>query len=205
MIKKITVGITLLILLAGAGIIYFGLTQSSFFNKESEDEEQVVSTRELGTETEESEGIIEYEPSTERIVFQSDEEEAVKEIFKEQHDYLNSLAGWGAVERLDHSGLAEKVEWRQLKNDIEWLLNNGLAPSEAVNDMKNAQALMDVAEEHEDEMSVRYLHRIFHDIDTELNGTNVDKIWNVTYAFGTEEEIDKVYKYIGSLSVTSED
>ncbi|MCM2676090.1 hypothetical protein [Alkalicoccobacillus plakortidis] len=115
------------------------------------------------------------------------------------------MLGWGAVERLDHSGLAEKVEWRQLKNDIEWLLNNGLAPSEAVNDMKNAQALMDVAEEHEDEMSVRYLHRIFHDIDTELNGTNVDKIWNVTYAFGTEEEIDKVYKYIGSLSVTSED
>ncbi|MCM2676091.1 hypothetical protein [Alkalicoccobacillus plakortidis] len=95
MIKKITVGITLLILLAGAGIIYFGLTQSSFFNKESEDEEQVVSTRELGTETEESEGIIEYEPSTERIVFQSDEEEAVKEIFKEQHDYLNSLAWMG--------------------------------------------------------------------------------------------------------------
>lgn len=205
MIKKITVGITLLILLAGAGIIYFGLTQSSFFNKESENEEQVVSTRELGTETEESEGIIEYEPSTERIVFQSDEEEAVKEIFKEQHDYLNSLAGWGGVERLDHSDLAEKDKWRQLKDDIEWLLNNGLAPSEAVNDMKNAQALMGVAEEHEDEMSVRYLHRIFHDIDAELNGTNIDKIWNVTYAFGTEEEIDKVYKYIGSLSVTSED
>ncbi|WYP26235.1 hypothetical protein NSQ54_18190 [Alkalihalobacillus sp. FSL W8-0930] len=194
--KKIAVGATLLITLICAVVIYLGLTQNSILSKETPDSE---TTRELGTATEESNGIIEYEPSTERIVFQEGEEERVREILKEQHDNLNTLAGWGAVERIDHNSLADKDKWRQLKADVEWLSQHGLAPSEAINDLKNAKVLMELSEEHEDEMSVRYLHRIFHDLDAHVNETKVDKLWGVTYAFGSEEEIDKVYSYISDF------
>ncbi|MFK3939952.1 hypothetical protein ACI2JA_20790 [Alkalihalobacillus sp. NPDC078783] len=191
--KKIAVGATLLITLICAVVIYLGLTQNSLLSKETPESE---STRELGTATEESNGIIEYEPSTEPIAFQEGQEEKVRDILKEQHDNLNTLAGWGAVERIDHTRLVEKEQWRQLKEDVEWLSQHGLAPSEAINDMKNAKVLMEVSEEHEDEMSVRYLHRIFHDLDARVNETKVDKIWGVTYAYGSEDEIDKVYTYI---------
>jgi hypothetical protein len=194
--KKIAVGSTVFITLICAVVIYLGLTQNSLLSKERPESE---STRELGTATEESNGIIEYEPSTERIAFQEGEEERVREILKEQHENLNTLAGWGAVERLDHTSLAEQDKWRGLKADVEWLSQHGLAPSEAINDMKNAKVLMEVSEEHEDEMSVRYLHRIFHDLDAHVNETKVDKIWDVTYAYGSEGEIDKVYNYISDF------
>ncbi|MDQ0207171.1 hypothetical protein [Alkalicoccobacillus murimartini] len=205
MLKRISIISTVLILLAGVAIAYIGFSErGSLFSSDRSQQEKEVSTRELGTKTDAAEGIIDYEVSDKRIAFQEGEEETVKELFKKQHDYLNSLAGWGGVERLDHSELSEKEKWRELKKDVQWLKEHGLAPSEAVNDLKNAEALINVSEEHTNEMSVRYLHRIFHDIDAELNDTDVDKIWNVTYAYGSEEEINKVYQYISELRSNEE-
>ncbi|TSB47222.1 hypothetical protein [Alkalicoccobacillus porphyridii] len=196
--KNIAIGATIIILLAGAAIAYIGMTQEGLFASDSNEVENLP-TRELGTKTEAAEGIIDYEASTERVVFQEGEEEKVKELIQTHHDFLNHLAGWGGVERLDHSELTEREKWRTLKSDVQWMMDYGLSHSEMMNDLRNAEALIEVSEEHSDEMSVRYLHRIFHDLDAELNGTNVDRIWNVTYAFGAEEEINKVYNYMHDL------
>lgn len=201
LIKKIAISATLIILIAGAAIVYMGLTQNGLFASDSvETKKQEGPERQIGTPTEAAEGIIDYEETTERVAYQSGQEEAVKEVIKKQHDFLNHLAGWGGVERLNHSELSDREKWRGLKSDIEWLENYGLAPSEMVNDLRNAEALIVASEEHSEEMSLRYLHRIFHDLDAELNGTKVDRMWNVTYAYGTEEEIDKVYNYIHGLN-----
>lgn len=135
-----------------------------------------------------------YEVYDEQIVYQN--EELVKQIISDQHAYLNDLTGWGHIDNVDIEYLAQSEEWQQLQKDVERLRTEGFAQSEAVNDMWNAEAFMRIATDSADLNSLRYVHRIFHDMDAEINGAEVDKIWGATRAFGAEAETQELYAYI---------
>ncbi|MFP7492471.1 hypothetical protein SFC66_01700 [Terribacillus saccharophilus] len=135
-----------------------------------------------------------YESYDELIAYQN--EELVKQIVSDQHAYLNDLTGWGHIEHVDIDYLAQSEEWQQLQQDVEKLRTEGFAPSEAVNDMWNAEAFMRIATDSADLNSLRYVHRIFHDMDAEINGAEVDKVWGATRAFGAETETQELYAYI---------
>lgn len=122
-------------------------------------------------------------------------EEKAKEIIRNQHGYLNDLAGWGHLDFVDLGSLAESPEWEQLKEDLAYLKKDGFRNSEVLNDLSNAEAFMVIGQEG-DSMSIRYLHRIIHDLDAELNDTEVDKIWGVTRSFGEEIENEMLFNYI---------
>ncbi|WP_340081650.1 hypothetical protein [Terribacillus sp. FSL K6-0262] len=135
-----------------------------------------------------------YEEYDEPIAYQ--DEELVKQIISDQHAYLNDLTGWGHIDNVDTAYLAKSDEWQKLQDDVERLRTEGFAPSEAVNDMWNAEAFMRIAADSADLNSLRYVHRIFHDMDAEINGAEVDKIWGATRAFGAELETQELYAYI---------
>ncbi|MGG3571167.1 hypothetical protein ABES25_12080 [Bacillus gobiensis] len=123
------------------------------------------------------------------------DEAKVKEIIRKQHNYLNDLAGWGHLDSVDLRSLAESPEWQQLKEDISYLKKDGFSDSEVLNDLSNAEAFFVIGQEG-DSMSIRYLHRIFHDLDAEINGIEVDKIWGVTRSFGDERKNEVLFNYI---------
>ena len=135
-----------------------------------------------------------YEDYDEQVAYQN--EELVKQIIGDQHAYLNDLTGWGHIDNVDIDYLAESEEWKKLQDDVERLRTEGFAPSEAVNDMWNAEAFMRIATDSADLNSLRYVHRIFHDMDAEINGAEVDKEWGATRAFGAETETQELYAYI---------
>ncbi|GAE25634.1 hypothetical protein JCM9140_1641 [Halalkalibacter wakoensis JCM 9140] len=131
------------------------------------------------------------------VAYQENQEQMVKELIAKHHDYLNQLAGWGNVETIDLSALDSDDKWQQLQTDIKWLLESGFTNSLVVTDMKNAQDFMEVASSG-DAKSLLYLHRIFHDLDANINDQNVDKIWDVTHAFGNKSEQDQLLTYLTS-------
>ncbi|KHF38849.1 hypothetical protein [Halalkalibacter okhensis] len=129
------------------------------------------------------------------VAYQENQEQTVKEMIAKQHHFLNNLAGWGNAETLDYQELKDDPQWLQLKEDIEWLQESGFSESEVLTDMNNAKEFMNVASSG-DTKSLLYLHRIFHDLDAEINDQEVDKIWNVTHAFGNPSEQDQLLSYL---------
>ncbi|SDC07993.1 hypothetical protein SAMN05421663_101339 [Terribacillus halophilus] len=150
--------------------------------------------KELSGDTKDFLSTFTYEGYGEKIAYQN--EELVKQIISDQHAYLNDLTGWGHIDNVDTAYLAESKEWQKLQDDVERLRTEGFAPSEAVNDMWNAEAFMRIATDSADLNSLRYVHRIFHDMDAEINGAEVDKEWGATRAFGAETETQELYEYI---------
>ncbi|QXE01045.1 hypothetical protein [Terribacillus sp. DMT04] len=209
-----------LVAVIGTGA-YFFLSSDGGSSADSKQQEQSVA--EQAAEAEEQE-VVEIEPAEERkeagasqftelsgdtkdflstltyenydtsVAYQN--EELAKQIISDQHAYLNDLTGWGHINSVDIDYLAQSEEWKQLKEDVERLRTEGFADSEAVNDMWNAEAFMRIATDSADVNSLRYVHRIFHDLDAEINGADVDKIWDATRAFGAEAETQELYEYI---------
>ncbi|MDT8860105.1 hypothetical protein N0O92_07645 [Alkalihalobacillus sp. MEB130] len=130
-----------------------------------------------------------------QVAYQQNQEQIVKEIIARQHHYLNNLAGWGNAENMDPTALVSDKEWKQLHEDIVWLKEDGFANSAVVTDIENAQQLFEVASTG-DTSSLLYLHRTFHDLDAEMNDQEVDKIWNVTHAFGKPSEQEQLLSYL---------
>ncbi|WP_100372021.1 hypothetical protein [Bacillus sp. FJAT-45037] len=138
---------------------------------------------------------LQYDEYETNIAYQEGQEEKVKRVIADSHSYLNELTGWGRAESIDLDELMNESKWSELSEDINWLTHEGLADSNALNDMKNARAFMYVIESG-DRMSLRYLHRIFHDLDIALNDTDVERVWEVTHAFGKESKQNELYKYL---------
>ncbi|GAE28918.1 hypothetical protein [Halalkalibacter hemicellulosilyticus] len=140
---------------------------------------------------------IDYIETNVQIAYQDGQEEVVNELIANQHEYLNELAGWGNAEVLSFEELIESEQWLKLKNDIQWLYEEGFDHSLVVNDMMNAEQFVRVAEAG-DRMSIRYIHRIFHDLDASINRRQVDRVWGVTHAFGTTRQQQEVVNYLSS-------
>ncbi|MFC0559771.1 hypothetical protein [Halalkalibacter alkalisediminis] len=130
------------------------------------------------------------------IAYHEGQELAVKAIIAKQHEYLNELAGWGNAETVNSTQLKNDQNWKSLEEDIKWLQEQGFAESKVINDMENARDFFTMAMSTGDSMSVRYLHRIFHDLDALMNQQKVDRVWGVTHAFGTENQQEQLYAYL---------
>ncbi|PYZ95046.1 hypothetical protein CR194_05900 [Salipaludibacillus keqinensis] len=137
----------------------------------------------------------EYEEYDEAVAYQSDQEERVNNIILKQHNYLNDKAGWGGAESFDHEELQNDEDWQALRDDINYLKNDGFAESKILIDMKNAHSMADLVE-NGDSMALRFLHRIFHDLDMDINETDADRYWNVTHAFGSGNNHEIIYAYL---------
>ncbi|WP_062046648.1 hypothetical protein [Bacillus sp. JCM 19034] len=160
----------------------------------SQEEVENNERNEKNEETQEG-PVIEYIESELDIAYHEGQEEKVKKVIAERHEYLNELAGWGNAEIIRFEDLLDSTGWQQLKEDIKWLYEDGFAPSLVINDMLNAEQFIHVAE-NGDRMSVRYIHRIFHDLDAAINGADVDRVWGVTQAFGEARQQQEVMNYL---------
>jgi hypothetical protein len=121
------------------------------------------------------------------VKFKPGKEEEGKRILAELHEFYNNLTGWGGAEHIDWSSLKYAEMQEKIQSFRDTLEPN---TSRIENDVNNATVLLGVAYRYEDSMAMRYVHRIFHDLDYHLNGTQVDQEWGVTSAFnGNPKEI----------------
>lgn len=140
---------------------------------------------------------LEYEES---VIFQENKENQTLEVLSLQHKYLNNVTGWGGADTVDLRNLKTSDEWKELKSSVNWMKTEGFGPSKVRNDMENANALMILVEREDDRTALKYLHRIFHDLDVTLNEVTEDEgetnIWGVTQALGNNREIRRINNYL---------
>ncbi|WP_223700607.1 hypothetical protein [Sutcliffiella deserti] len=143
---------------------------------------------------------IEHKEYEESILYQDGREVTALETLTIQHSYLNDITGWGGVETVNLRNLITSDEWKELKVSVNWMKEEGFAPSKILNDMENAHGLILLVERNGDRTALRYLHRIFHDLDVHLNEVKEDKgetnIWGVTHALGNNREIRRINNYL---------
>ncbi|MDX5475736.1 MAG: hypothetical protein LPK00_09410, partial [Bacillaceae bacterium] len=134
------------------------------------------------------------------IVFSKDNEEQALEIISIQHQFLNNVTGWGGLEVINMRDLITSDNWMELKSSVNWLKKEAFVPSKVLNDMENARVLIIITERDGDKTSLRYLHRIFHDLDLNLNEVTEEErdstTWGVTHAFGNTREIRRLNNYV---------
>lgn len=156
---------------------------------------QVFSTTILASSDE-----IDHQLYEEDIVFSKDNEEQALEIISIQHQFLNNVTGWGGLEVINMRDLITSDNWMELKSSVNWLKKEAFVPSKVLNDMENARVLIIITERDGDKTSLRYLHRIFHDLDLNLNEVTEEErdstTWGVTHAFGNTREIRRLNNYV---------
>ncbi|WP_100333816.1 hypothetical protein [Bacillus alkalisoli] len=143
---------------------------------------------------------IEHHLYEEPIVFVSEHEENALQIISNQHQFLNNVTGWGGVEAVNLRNLITSDNWMELKSAVIWLKKEAFLPSSVLNDMENARVLIVITERDGDKTALRYLHRIFHDLDLHLNEVTEEErdstLWGVTHSFGNTREIRRVNNYV---------
>jgi hypothetical protein len=143
---------------------------------------------------------IEHQEYDKSVLYLPDREVSTLEVISVQHKYLNNITGWGGADTVNLRNLKTSDEWKELKAAVNWLKKEGFAPSKVLNDMENANALIMLVERNDDRTSLKYLHRIFHDLDVQLNEVTEEEgetnIWGVTHAFGNNREIRRVNNYL---------
>lgn len=143
---------------------------------------------------------IDHEEYEDDIIYQENREKTTLEVISVQHKYLNNVTGWGGADTVNLRNLKTSDEWKELKAAVNWLKAEGFAPSKVWNDMENANALITLVERNEDRTALKYLHRIFHDLDVTLNEITEEQgetnIWGVTHALGNNREIRRINNYL---------
>jgi hypothetical protein len=120
----------------------------------------------------------------------------VKEEISIIHTYLNNKLCWGRYQSFNKGS----NHWQDIEPTFHRFTDN-LDVMIAVAELnENLQADLIVARkaftyalENEDNMTLLYLHRIFHDLDAEINNKNLDKFGVSSYANG---DISKVWNHI---------
>lgn len=118
------------------------------------------------------------------VVWKSGYEIDGKQKLKKLHDFYNQLLGWGEADEIYWSEL-DGEDMRDHLRDLHTFVE----PSKMDNDLKNAEALLELALARDDVMSLRFVHRILHDLDHYINGTEVDGVWKVTDSFNGDPGI----------------
>ncbi|GAA0594562.1 hypothetical protein GCM10009001_08350 [Virgibacillus siamensis] len=99
------------------------------------------------------------------------------------HDFYNDTTGYGDIASLD---------WEQQQKRAEKILASldkffpGVKQGDLKSDLKRIRDLAKSVKTEQDKEKVRYLHRMFHDLDIALNNYKAyDKIWGVTETLKT--------------------
>ncbi|WP_096439383.1 hypothetical protein [Alteribacter populi] len=129
------------------------------------------------------------------VDYQEGMEEKTKTTLANVHEYLNQLTGWGQIESINMELLIVGEQWKKFKDDLRFLEQQGFAPSLTHQDIVTAGELVEAAEESGDREALRFIHRIFHDLDIHINETDGDT-WGTTEAFGSEERVETVHLYL---------
>lgn len=191
--------ITAIFLVYIVGVIVYSTLNNTRISVRDREMDRVVKVDlPINKVSEEQENILHtiIKPYKEKIVFQSENEKVVKEKIASIHTYLNHLTEYGKIEREDYSNLARQKNWVKMNQDLEWLSKKGVGPSKMLNDIEAARACAMIAQENNPEIGLRYLHRIFHDLDSHLNEIDTQEDWGVTQTFGYRESQEMLYQFI---------
>ncbi len=107
----------------------------------------------------------------------------VGEFVSNTHDFYNNTTGYGDIESLDWDQQQERA--KQILTSLEKLLPS-VKNEPLKQDLQRIQNLANAVKDEKDKEKVRYLHRMFHDLDIALNNYKAyDRIWNVTQTLKT--------------------
>lgn len=113
-----------------------------------------------------------------------------KEFIANQHDFYNKTTGWGEIDEL---------HWKEQKSNaeavIDFLSNSELNAQLQVDFSRIQQLSTFIADGEKDKEAVLYLHRIFHDLDIEVNGYRSKDYFEVTDV-GNGEKTEAVMNLI---------
>ncbi|RHW43351.1 hypothetical protein D1B31_01395 [Neobacillus notoginsengisoli] len=172
--RKGIVGLLILILVLFLGFI--------LLNQKPEPENKQTTNVEK-KENKSDPNTLSFKKHQKQITFKKEKES--KEIIADIHSYLDNITGFGKIESVNFTNLKEDMEWKKLKQNIKWLKTTGFGHSEIQNDMMSANAFIKLVDEQEDDMSLRYLHRVFHDLDIYINNTEFPVLYGTTFAYGS--------------------
>ncbi|MFD1708877.1 hypothetical protein ACFSCZ_19620 [Siminovitchia sediminis] len=133
-------------------------------------------------------GVPDIENYDQAVVWKSGKEEEGKRKIAQVHEFYNELLGWGNAEHIKWDSL----NFSQMQEDIQEIYET-VEPSKIENDIRNAETLLQVAIHERDSMSLRWLHRIVHDLDYHLNQAEIDREWDVTDAFDGDPDVVRNY------------
>ncbi|RBW69973.1 hypothetical protein [Bacillus taeanensis] len=112
------------------------------------------------------------------------------------HDYLNTKLCWGRYQAFDKGS----KNWGEIEPTVNRFIENldeMIAATEGNEklqaDLMVARQAFTYALENEDKITLVYLHRIFHDLDGEINDETLDKFGYASYANG---DISRVWNHI---------
>lgn len=107
----------------------------------------------------------------------------IGEFVSNSHDFYNDTTGYGDIESLDWDKQQERAG--KILTSLDELLPN-VKDKDLRSDLQRIQELAAKVKDNNDKEKVRYLHRIFHDLDIALNNYKAyDRIWNVTETLKT--------------------
>ncbi|MBM7095039.1 hypothetical protein JSY36_04640 [Bacillus sp. H-16] len=147
-------------------------------------------------ESEEGEGAaVEDEAGEiEAVAYEPGMEQNTKLTLGMAHEYLNELTGWGRLKDIDVTMLSRDADWVRLKGQLDYLYES-FGASKAKEDVRTALMLAEVAEVSGDREALRFLHRVVHDLDVNINEADGDH-WGITEAFGYEGQSESVKRYL---------
>jgi hypothetical protein len=150
-------------------------------NHEVSESKSINDNREDEDETEKEGGLV--GPTTEE-----------KQLISEQHKFYNKTTGWGSISSL---------EWKNQQQNAELLikeLSETKISDKLETDFNHLLKLATLlAEGKKDKKLVLYLHRVFHDLDIEVNDYRTKDYYGVT-AYGTGDSVKDVTKLIEKKS-----
>lgn len=99
------------------------------------------------------------------------------------HDFYNDTTGYGDIASLDWGKQHKRA--KKILSSLDKLFPK-VKKKSLKTDLKRIRELAGTVKSEEDKKKVRFLHRMFHDLDIALNNYKAyDRIWNVTETLKT--------------------
>ncbi|MGM9988086.1 MAG: hypothetical protein ACI35O_12785 [Bacillaceae bacterium] len=133
----------------------------------------------------------------------------LKQFIEYNHKLLETELCWGGLEEkyYNHGNeIAFTDQWNNYRStylkpllpEVKKKIDEVKVDKELHNDLTNIEKLINISLVKTDSQSLRYIHRIFHDLDRYINNNFLSESpWGVTYEYkGKSSQVDKVKAYI---------
>lgn len=142
----------------------------------------------------------EHEVMEEEVIRDQSNEEAtpkskaltteIKQLIKDQHKFFNESAGWGGI---------DSIKWNEQKNHakalIEDLSKTEISTTLEADFARITELASIISNGKKDKTVILYLHRLFHDLDVEINDYRSKDYFEVT-EIGEGKKVEAVRKVI---------